>query len=152
MHPVPVAVQPHGLVVLHMLAAPHPIQNLGPLLATVRRDQDGKGVALDFLRAVPVQPLRPGVPTEDFPVERVGDDRIFRRFDDRGVAGQGVFGLLAFSDVLSGANDLHRCASVIHHDRAATVEKSDGAVGAHDAMIADVRCPVPIRPLDRLAQ
>ena len=38
-------------MVLDVFAATHPLENLLPLIAPIRREQDGNRVTLDFLRA-----------------------------------------------------------------------------------------------------
>ena len=82
----PLAILRHarGPVVLDAFAAAEPVQDLRQLVGALRGDDDGDRPTDRLVRRVAVEPLGPRVPAHDRPVERLADDRVVRRVDDRG--------------------------------------------------------------------
>ena len=65
------------------LAAPQLAQHLQQLARAVRRRDQRDRLAARVLAPASEQPLRPGVPGANHPVERHADDRVLGRLDDR---------------------------------------------------------------------
>src|SRR5205085_12085565 len=73
----------HRLVVLDALAALEPRDDGRLLVGVVFGDEDGDGLPDRLLRRVAEDALGPPVPTRDDPFERLADDGVVRRLDDR---------------------------------------------------------------------
>jgi hypothetical protein len=69
--------QPNGLMILDVLAALHSGPQTLQLSGALGWDDHGEDPSCHFLAAVAIQPLRPGVPGHDPPLEALSDDRIF---------------------------------------------------------------------------
>ena len=89
-------------------------ENVHQLVGVVGRDQHGDGLADRFLGGIAVELLGPVVPTEDDPFEGLGDDRIFRRFDDGCQAAGGFLRLLAIGDVQRGPHKANCLANPLN--------------------------------------
>ena len=74
----------HGFVVLEALAATDAFQNSRFFILTVRRNQNRNGFSDDFVGPVAEKMLGSFVPTRDFSVEILADNRVARRLNNSG--------------------------------------------------------------------
>src|SRR5215475_300211 len=61
-----------------------------------------------FIRSVTINPLSRGVPTNDYPVEPLTDDRVLRRLYNRSQRMRGFLGLLAIGNVNAGSGKSYK--------------------------------------------
>src|SRR5207302_6117732 len=81
--PLPIFVYAKSLVVVDALASAQALEDGHELVGVVGWNED-RDIASDrFFGPVAVDALGPPVPTDDGAVERLADDRVVRRFDDR---------------------------------------------------------------------
>src|SRR5690606_11256694 len=101
--------QADGLVVVHPLALADPAEDVVLLAVAFGGDEHEDGLADGLLGGVPEDPLGPGVPRRDHPVERLAHDGVVGGGDDGGQQGLRALGRLLPGDVhehVDGADDL----------------------------------------------
>src|SRR6185503_12594224 len=111
-----------------VLAARHSSQDLPFLVSEVVRHQQLDGPAYDLARLVPVNALGARIPGHHDAIERLAQNRIIRRLDDRSESRQGFGGLVPLGEVaLDG-----RCTN----DRSRMVpNRCDGQLDRNDAAV-----------------
>ena len=127
------------LEVMDRTAASHLVEKPVDLAGLVGRFEQRDVSADHFGGRVAIEPLRPGVPARDDPVERLADDRIVRVVDDRGELHPPLFGLPELGDVAGGGEDAGHLALLVAVDRRVVHDGPDRAVAVADAelVIAD---------------
>ena len=97
----PRAVLPHadGLIMRNPLPLGEPLENPGQLGRMIGRHENRNGLADDLLGGVAVEFLRPVIPTENGPLQRLGDNGVLAGFHNGCQAPDSFLIMLALGDV-----------------------------------------------------
>ena len=82
-----------------LLPSPDLFQHFEHLRSALGWHDHADRLAEDFVRAITVKPLGPGIPARDLTIELVTDDGIFRVFDDRGQTRECCLGAASFAQL-----------------------------------------------------
>src|SRR5262249_1644675 len=90
---------------IDMLTAADTLQKLAFHYLLVWRNEHPNRLADRLLSGVAIDAFRASIPTGDDAAERLADDRVPGRLDDRGEAGLRLFGSFAFDELANLAAD-----------------------------------------------